>query len=67
MLTYDEALVIAGRRNPNINYCREYVNAFVFEYQDDGYYTGGYGHTPCVILKESGCVIAMLIGEFDVD
>ena len=59
MITYEEALKIAKEFKPNTDNCTEYENGYVFGSSDDEFYVGGYGHTPCVILKSNGKVISM--------
>lgn len=60
MITYPEALTIALKRKPNTDHCTEYKSAYVFTPKEDQYYIGGYGHTPCVILKDTGNIITMM-------
>ena len=59
MITYEEALKMAKEFKPNIDNCTEYENGYVFGCSDDDNYVGGYGHTPCVILKTNGIITSM--------
>ena len=59
MITFEEACKIARELKPNMDKCTEYENAYVFGCHDDDHYVGGYGHTPCVILKADGKTIPM--------
>lgn len=59
MITYEEALKKAKEFKPNADNCTEYENGYVFGSGDDDNYVGGYGHTPCVILKANGKITSM--------
>ena len=54
MITYEEALQIARDYKDEIDNCIEYENAYVFGFSGDSNYIGGYGHTPCVVMKKDG-------------
>ena len=60
MITYEEALAIAKERKPNIDGCDEWDGGWVFGYSGDVDYQGGYGHTPVIIIKETGEIVNMM-------
>ncbi len=61
MVTYQAAYKIAqALLSKEINYCSEYEKGYVFGHEEPGEevkYIGGYGHTPCAVLKSSGKAI----------
>ena len=59
MITYEEALIKAKTLKSTINECSEMSNAYIFSCKDDENYEGGSGHTPCVIIKETGEAVNM--------
>ena len=59
MVTYEEARKKAVELKPNTDWCNEFENGYMFTALEDENYTGGYGHTPVVVLKETGEVIPM--------
>ena len=59
MISFEAALQKAKEMKPMIDNCTEYENGFVFGCRDDDNYIGGYGHTPCVILKQNGKAVPM--------
>lgn len=58
MITYEVAYKKAKELKPNINICTEYDKGWWFGCTDDANYQGGGGHTPVVVLKEDGEVVA---------
>ena len=54
MISYEEALQKARAWKSDIDGCTEYEHAYVFGCSKDDNYIGGYGHTPVVIIKETG-------------
>lgn len=59
MISYEEALEIAKEREPNIDECMEYENAYVFGTHEDDEYMGGYDHAQIVVMKEDGRLLSM--------
>lgn len=59
MITFDEAYAKAKELKDNIDGYFEYENGYVFSGSEDEGYTGGAGHTPVVIEKETGKAISM--------
>lgn len=50
---------VASTVDFGINECSEMSNAYIFSCKDDENYEGGSGHTPCVIIKETGEAVNM--------
>ena len=59
MISFEEALKKVKTLKPSINECSELSNAYIFSSKDDANYEGGSGHTPCVIIKETGEAVNM--------
>lgn len=56
MISLQEAVEIAKKRNPKFDTCQEYADAYVF-YVDDGVvYYGGAEHN-CIVEKSTGKTI----------
>lgn len=55
MISYDEALKKAKKLKPNIDYCAEFENAYMFAAEAERYDIGGDG--PVFILKNDGSAI----------
>lgn len=58
MITFDNALKKARMLKPNVDNCTEYERGYVFGSSEDDGYVGG-GHTPVVILKQTGDAVNM--------
>lgn len=58
MITYEEALKKAKSIKPDINYCVEYEQGFMFS-NNDGVVSYGGGNAPVVILKKDGKAVSM--------
>ena len=72
-IPYSAARDIAAELYPEINYCMEYTDAYIFSDKD---YIGFGGKSPIVILKKTGEVLSMveytnasgnLIREWDIN
>lgn len=59
MVSYEEALAIAGELKANIDACDEYDQAYLFKCKEEEWLIGGDG--PVVVLKESGKAINQLV------
>lgn len=60
MTTFEEALTIARRLRPKVNYCSEFREAFYFYrlYEDGS--ALGTGESSIVIMKEDGSITTMV-------
>lgn len=56
-ITYESALEIARKANPEINHCMEYTSAFAFTVEADVDADGGI--EPVVVLKDDGRIEKM--------
>ena len=54
MVPYEEAYKKAAEQRKDINYCTEYEGGWLFGNTDDENWTGGAGHTPIIITKDTG-------------
>ncbi len=60
MITYEDALVKAKDLKPVIDTFEEREDAYIFGCKADDDYEGGLGHSPIVILKDSGETLYMV-------
>lgn len=59
MINYDEALKIAKKVIPNLNYCTEYDKAYVFGHFSGEVQYGGSG-SPVAIMKKDGRALSFI-------
>lgn len=60
MISFDDALAIVNPLKENVNTCIEYENGYTFGSTEDSDCFGGWGHSPIVILKDSGRAVDMV-------
>ncbi len=60
MISFEDALAIVKPLKENVNTCIEYENGYTFGSTEDADSFGGWGHSPVVILKDSGRAVDMV-------
>lgn len=57
MTDYRQAYETAAKLRPDIDYGTEFEKGWLFGARDDENWDGGAGHTPIIVLKDSGKVV----------
>ncbi len=60
MITFNDALEIAKKHNPNITGCDEWTGGWVFGDKNEQDNQGGYEHAPIIITKDTGEMMSMI-------
>lgn len=57
MVPYEEAYKKAAELRPDIDYFTEFERGWLFGARKDEDFIGGAGHTPVIVVKDSGKIV----------